>query len=244
LPHENGRTKEQPALRRFRRPAHPVLRFTPYAWAKLLFFRDAGDTEIGGFGITRITGEDLLLVEDFVTVKQVDTAVTVSFDDAAVADFYEEQVDLGRRPEQFSRIWIHTHPGASPSPSSVDEETFARVFGSCDWAVMHILAKGGETYTRLRFNVGPGGEGVLKTEVDFSCDFAGSDVEAWIEEYEANIFAPPPALDFGMDSRPRETRDFFSREPAVRRSVDEEDLREVLLDEYVEYWGVGREDLI
>src|ERR1035437_2320777 len=117
LPHENGQQKERPAPRRVRRPAQPVLRFTPYAWAKLLFFRDAGDTEIGGFGITRITGEDLLLVQDFVTVKQGDTAVTVAFDDDAVADFYEDQVDLGRRPEQFSRVWIHSHPGASASPS-------------------------------------------------------------------------------------------------------------------------------
>ena len=29
---------------------NPVLRFSPTAWAKLLFLRDAGDTEIGGFG--------------------------------------------------------------------------------------------------------------------------------------------------------------------------------------------------
>src|ERR1035437_8647225 len=28
LPHENGRQREQPAPRRVRRPAHPVLRFT------------------------------------------------------------------------------------------------------------------------------------------------------------------------------------------------------------------------
>ena len=26
----------------------PILRFSPYAWAKLNFFRDRGDTEIGG----------------------------------------------------------------------------------------------------------------------------------------------------------------------------------------------------
>src|ERR1019366_3805129 len=98
------------------------------------------------------------------------------------------------------------------------EETFARAFGGCDWAIMFILAKGGETYTRLRFNVGPGGEGTLKTEVDFSQDFAGSDVEVWIQEYEANIFTPPPALDFGLDARPREMQEFFPRERAGRRS--------------------------
>ena len=217
-----------------------MLRFTPYAWAKLLFFRDGGDTEIGGFGITRITGDDLLLVEDFVTVKQIDTVVTVSFDDNAVADFYEEQVDLGRRSEQFSRVWIHSHPGSSAMPSSTDEETFGRAFGNCDWAIMFIVARGGETYTRLRFNVGPGGEGTRKTEVDFSQEFAGSDVEAWIEEYEANIFTPPPAFELG--AHPREGVEFPGRERIGRdrRSVDEEDLQEVLLDEYAEYWGVER----
>ena len=57
---------------------------------------------------------------------------------------------------------------------------------------MFILAKGGQTYSRLRFNVGPGGEQVLKTEVDFSCIFAGSDEAAWTQEYEANIFDTGP----------------------------------------------------
>ena len=31
----------------------PTLRFSPYAWAKLLFLRDLGETEVGGFGICR-----------------------------------------------------------------------------------------------------------------------------------------------------------------------------------------------
>jgi proteasome lid subunit RPN8/RPN11 len=222
-----------------------VLRFTPYAWAKLMFFRDAGDTEIGGFGITGLSEDDLLLVEDVVTVKQAVSSVTVAFDDAAVADFYDAQVDAGRRPEQFSRIWIHTHPGNSASPSGTDGETFARVFGECDWAVMFILAKGGQTYARLRFNVGPGGEQVLKTEIDFGCGFAGSDVDAWVQEYEANIFELAPAMEFTPHERRRleecpEARRSRPRRPKL--SSDEEELREALLDEYVEYWGAGREE--
>ena len=40
----------------------PALRFTPYAWAKLLYLRDRGDSEVGGFGIT--SRDDLLLVKD------------------------------------------------------------------------------------------------------------------------------------------------------------------------------------
>jgi len=75
-----------------------VLRFTPTAWAKLQFFCHHGETEIGGFGIT--PAGDLLLIEDFVTVKQTATPVSIAFDDMAVADFFECQVDAGRRPEQ------------------------------------------------------------------------------------------------------------------------------------------------
>ncbi|MEQ8835429.1 MAG: Mov34/MPN/PAD-1 family protein, partial [Lacipirellulaceae bacterium] len=118
----------------------------------MLAWRDAGETEIGGFGIS--SAEDLLLVEDLVLVEQQADWASVEFKDTAVADFYDSQVDRGRTPEQFARIWIHTHPGDSPRPSGTDEETFARVFGSCNWAVMFILAQKGASYARLQFGVG------------------------------------------------------------------------------------------
>jgi len=172
-----------------------MLRFSPTAWAKLLYFRDRGDTEIGGFGIT--AKDDLLLVEDFVTVRQKASMASVSFDDDAVADFFESQVDAGRRPEHFGRIWLHTHPGDSPQPSVVDEETFGRVFGRCQWAVMFVLARGGKSYARLRFNVGPGGEAVIPVEVDYSSPFGPSDREAWQEEYRTNIKADSWFSSFG-----------------------------------------------
>jgi proteasome lid subunit RPN8/RPN11 len=82
----------------------------------------------------------------------------VAFDDTAVAEFFDEQVDAGRRPEQFARIWVHTHPGECPWPSGVDERTFADAFGHCDWSVMFILARGGQTYARLQFRAGPGAQ--------------------------------------------------------------------------------------
>ena len=161
-----------------------VLRFTPTAWAKLLFLRDLGETEIGGFGIS--ARNDLLLVEDIVLVKQTCTWVHVEFDDESVAEFFEQQVAAGRRPEEFARIWIHTHPGRSPDPSGTDEATFARVFGRSDWAIMFIVARGGQTYARLRYNVGPGTDATLPVEIDYGCSFAGSDHAAWQDEYEAN----------------------------------------------------------
>ena len=166
-------------------PSEPVLRFTPTAWAKLLFIRDYGDTEIGGFAIA--AGEDLLLIEDVQLVKQTCTPVSVAFDDESVADFFDRQVDRGRQPQQFARVWAHTHPGNCPQPSGVDEETFERVFGRSDWAVMFILASGGATYARLRFNVGPGGEIVIPVQVDFAQPFAGSEQDAWEQEYLTNV---------------------------------------------------------
>jgi hypothetical protein len=171
-----------------RKPA--LLRFSPYAWAKLLFLRDAGDTEIGGFGIA--PHDDLLFVEDVQLVQQSCTWISADFDDQSVADFFDAQVDLGRRPEEFARLFMHTHPGDSPQPSRTDEETFARVFGSTDWAVMFILARGGQCYARLRYNVGPGADIELRVEVDYGRPFEASDWEIWQAEYLANVQVPTP----------------------------------------------------
>jgi proteasome lid subunit RPN8/RPN11 len=167
------------------RPKRPALRFSPTAWAKLLYFRDKSGNEVGGFGITE--PDDLLFVTEFITVKQDVTAVSVKFEDEAVADLFDAQVDLGRKPEQFARIWLHSHPGSSPEPSITDDETFARVFGACQWAVLFVVARNDKTYARLSFNVGPGGQVLIPVAVDYGHDFGPSDHEHWDAEYVANI---------------------------------------------------------
>jgi len=133
----------------------------------------------------------LLLVQELAFLPQRCTAVSAAFDDLAVASFFDQQIDLGRRPEQFARIWIHTHPGRSAEPSDIDEETFARVFGRAQWAVMMILARGGAVYTRLQFHVGPGGQVELPVEIDYRTPFAASDEAAWQHEYRTNITEIP-----------------------------------------------------
>ena len=167
------------------RNQRPALRFSPTAWAKLLFMRDVTDNEVGGFGITE--ADDLLFVTDFVLVKQKVTCVTISFEDESVADLFEDQVEAGRQPEQFGRIWLHSHPGDSPEPSCTDESTFARVFGSCDWAIMFIVAQDSKTFARLRFNAGPGGEMKIPVYVDYSYEFDAADFELWKQQYLANV---------------------------------------------------------
>ncbi len=191
-----------------RKVPRPTLRFSPYAWAKLQHFCHAGETEIGGFGLA--AADDLLSIVDFLTLKQTCSAVTVAFDDAAVADLFDAQVDAGVPPQRFLRVWLHTHPGDSPHPSATDEETFARVFGGCDWAVMFILARGGATYARLRFNAGPGGELEIEAAVDYTLPFAASDAKGWGETYDAQVHveAWPPARSAGaptLDEAAEET---------------------------------------
>jgi hypothetical protein len=141
-----------------------------------------GTTEVGAFGIS--AESDLLLVEDVQLVRQVCTAVTVAFDDFAVADFFDDQVDGRLSPERFGRIWIHTHPGKSPEPSFTDEETFERSFSAPAWALMFILARGGESYARIRFQAGPGGQVILPVQVDYKRLFAAADHDAWRQEYD------------------------------------------------------------
>lgn len=200
--------------------SRPTLRFTPTAWAKLLFLRDYGSTEVGGFGIS--DAEDLLLVTDFVLVPQVCSVVTVAFDDVAVAEYFDQQLDLGRQLEQVARIWIHTHPGNSAHPSHVDEETFERVFGRSDWAVMVIVACGGESYARMRFQAGPGGSLRLPLEVDFQTPFTASDQDAWEKEY-LRCVRSQPGFSFPEDTlyEPRLLEDVLGfdhpRQPRRRR---------------------------
>jgi hypothetical protein len=160
----------------------PKLRLTPAVWAKLVFWRDIGETEIAAFGVT--DPDDPLLVIELHLVKQQADWLNVAIDDAALADYFDEQVDLGRQPCEFARVWLHTHPGDSAYPSSVDEATFERAFGNTDGAIMAIVAAGGQVYAR-RNSVGQPER--LSLVVDFSEQFEASDQEAWFEEYEAKV---------------------------------------------------------
>jgi len=205
----------------------PMLRFSPTAWAKLLFMRDITDNEIGGFGITE--ADDLLFVTDFALVKQIVSGVSVAFADESVADFFEDQVTAGRKPEQFARIWLHTHPGNSPEPSTIDEATFTRVFGSCDWSVMCIVAQDGGTFARLRFNVGPGGEVKIPVYVDYGCEFDAANFELWKQQYQANvivdeIFKPVEQPKQAPDKPKQETELFDSKDMTGVPQFSSEDL--------------------
>jgi len=161
------------------------LRFTPYAWAKLLYMRDRGDTEVAGYGVTGT--EDPLLVTDFVLVKQKCTTVTFDLDPEDGVEHAERMMDKGIPPWACMNILIHTHPGDSPSPSGVDEKNFKSAFSHPNWAIMFIIAEGGSCYCRMKVNVGPGSINELKVAVDWSTPFCGSDPNGWEDEYKAKV---------------------------------------------------------
>lgn len=156
-------------------------------------------------------------VVDFQLVPQKCTQVTVAFDDHAVAEFFEDQVDQGRAPDQFARIWCHTHPGDSAEPSGVDVETFDRVFGNCDWAVMFILAKHGETFAELHWKHGGPASMRQKVEVDYSTEFAGTEFEQWEAEYHSAV------RDLDQSRLRRNERIVLCEDEAFLNDYDEED---------------------
>ena len=128
-------------------------------------------------------------------------------DPAQTCDLLEDAVNLAfaGRP---GPVHIHvpenlTHPGVSVVPSGTDEDTFARAFGGCDWAVMAILGRGGRTSARLRFSVGPGASIELPTAVDWAAWPAAAPdtgrpfadlIAGWREQYEA-LVEQAPAID-------------------------------------------------
>ena len=80
------------------KPCDFKLRFTPYAWAKLLYLRDIGDTEVGMYGITPT--EDPMLITDVKLVKQECTCATVELDTEDSGKFIERMLDDGLAPWQ------------------------------------------------------------------------------------------------------------------------------------------------
>jgi hypothetical protein len=93
----------------------------------------------------------------------------------------------------------------------VDEETFSRVFGACDWAIMFILSRSQRTYARLSFGTGPGGQMELGVAVDWARwpQYVNeqeqrpevpwsSRLQEWAKEYVLNIH--PRSMLGGMET--------------------------------------------
>lgn len=162
-----------------------TLRFTAYAWAKLIWMRDRGETEVAGYATT--STDDPLLVTDFRLVKQKCTPVSFDLDPDDLTKDVEHTLDMGLSPWQTHNILCHSHPGDSPSPSLTDEKNFVKAFSHPHWAIMFIVAEGGDSYCRMKINVGPGVVKTIKVAIDWKQSFNGTDISAWEEEYNEKV---------------------------------------------------------
>lgn len=167
------------------------IRFSPYAWAQYLYLRDKGTSEVSMFGVT---AEDHLNIVEYLTmVKQTCHATTTDMDDEALAEYMDNMDQAGIPPKRCMRVWLHTHPGSSAVPSGKDEDTFRDSFGFSPWAVMGILAKGGQTYARISCNIGEGRiQQELKMVVDWSLPFLGANHALWDRMYDQCVTIETP----------------------------------------------------
>ena len=67
-------------------------------------------------------------------------------------------------------------------------QALCKLFGSCDWSVIAIVAQDNSSYARLHFNAGPGGDIKIPVCVAYGCEFDASDFRAWQQQYLANVF--------------------------------------------------------
>lgn len=164
----------------------PAMRFNAYAFSKYLYGRDAVDTEISFFGVTAENDPNLII--DLIIPPQECSSAYTEFDDGAISDLLEAMADLGYSPDRWSRVWLHTHPGASASPSGTDENTFRDDF-LAEFACMIILARGGELYCRQRFQLKNGMKFAAKTDckVDWGAPFQASNHALWQKQIDANV---------------------------------------------------------
>jgi len=118
----------------------PSLVLTGWVYQKLSYWRRLADgNEISCFGISRSVDDPLRVVELYMPRQEV-TRGSTDMTAEGLAQMWDDMTGAGLEPEQFNRIWIHTHPGDT-NPSRIDFDTCKEVFGRCDWFIMMIMGK-------------------------------------------------------------------------------------------------------
>lgn len=152
----------------------------------------------------------VLLIEDVIMIKQVNSAASVEFDAGAVADYMDQLVQEDKSFEDYLRVWVHTHPSDSTTPSSMDETTFHETFGTFPWAAMLIMGKNGSWYgrTRTKLPISGGPSLIQETPVKYLWTdpdkWEAMDPAAWDTEYEACVgeedLSQYPVMEYGGSS--------------------------------------------
>ena len=142
--------------------------------------------------------KDPLHIVDFAFLPQECTSVSTDFDEDAQNAWMEEMmIEKKLNPDQFTRVWAHTHPSQSASPSSTDWETFQEIMGNMPWGVMLILGTSNEFSCVFRVKEQMLNIPVLTAPQEINPE--------WAKELE-NIKPPKP--------RPIERRQGYYQEPS------------------------------
>lgn len=173
------------------KPKGPSLKMSPVAYLHWQYLCHAGPTEVAAFGIA--AADDPLKIERLWVPKQECTPAFCETDEGEFNELLEWAFDNSVAPNRVGRVWFHTHPGSSATPSGTDENTFLKEFGKCDFAVMAILARGGQTSCRLRLMAAGGVSLEIPIEVcwnEMSKELGELVKEAsteWESEYAARV---------------------------------------------------------
>ncbi len=100
----------------------PELNFTPQAWEQMQQYLRLSTYEISGFGrVQELDGR--FLCDDIVIFKQEVSAGHTELDDLALAQFHEEVTAAGQKPQEYGRLWWHSHAKGSLYFSQTDWNT-------------------------------------------------------------------------------------------------------------------------
>lgn len=144
-----------------------MLIFNELAWAKLLWFRDhcceanyGEDSKSNSFDEVSLmgisAGEDgnkLIQIKNVICIPQEVSSGNTEIDDDSLADYFDMmREDHNISAKRCGRIWIHTHPGQSPVPSSVDHETYNKFFNAQDFNAMFIISQQDNYSCHVRYD--------------------------------------------------------------------------------------------
>ena len=115
---------------------------SPDLYAKLRYMCANTENEVAGWGYAH-DPEHPMQLSDIFMPPQYNSVAYVEMDDDALNKYLISMMQKGHTPEQTMRVWIHTHPGSSATPSSVDWNTLRRLSSDLPWASMFIMSKEG-----------------------------------------------------------------------------------------------------